>query len=251
MRIIFRKMQYAMAVLALAALVQAVLPKMLVAQDLTSATITGQVVDASGASVPNATVSVSSPALQVPVVQAATDADGNFRIVNLPAPGVYRVTFEAQGFGRLVRPGVQLTVGFTAKLDTALTVGAVSDTVEVNSAGPVIDVVSTVGSSTINQQEIQDTPKGLGLQELLPMAAGVSTLGKPDVGDSNLALKQTIQTYGVVLQPTLNVEGINTSTSKVASSSVYLDAMALAEVEFKTSGNNAEVAFPASPWKHS
>jgi hypothetical protein len=182
--------------------------------------------------------------LQVPVVHATTDADGNYTVVNLPAPGVYQVSFAAQGFGKVVRSGVQLTVGFTAKLDTNLPVGAVTDTVEVTAAGPVVDTVSTVGNSILNEQEIQESPKGLGLQELLPLAAGVSTQGKPDVGDSNLALKQTILTYGVVLEPTLNVEGINTTTSKVASTSIYLDSMALSEVEFKTSGNNADVAFP-------
>jgi NADPH:quinone reductase-like Zn-dependent oxidoreductase len=41
-------------------------------------------------------------------------------------------------------------------------------------------------------------------------------------------------TYGVVLQPTL--------PPKDADSSVYLDSLALAEVEFKTSGINARLA---------
>lgn len=243
MQIILNKMHNTLAV-AIVASIMTMAPTVLGAQDITSATITGKVVDSSGANISNAMISASSPALQVPMVKATTDANGNYTLLNLPAPGVYQVTFEAQGFGRVVHPGVQLTVGFTAKLDTTLNVGAVTDTVEVHSAGPVIDVVSTVGSSTLDLQEIQETPKGLGLQELLPLAAGVSMQGKPDVGDSNLALKQPIITYGVVLEPTLDVEEINTTTAKVSTTSVYLDSLALSEVEFKTSGNNAEVAFP-------
>ena len=214
------------------------------AQTQTAATITGRVTDVSGAAIPKATILVSSPALQVPVVKGTTDADGNFNIINLPAPGVYRVEVQAPGFGKLVRTGLQLTAGFTAKLDTRLTVGSVTEAVEVNSAGPVIDTVSTVSNSILNKEEIQDSPKGLGLQELLPLTPGVSLQGKPDVGDSNLALKEPIMTYGVVLEPTLDVEGINTTTAKVASTAVYLDSMAFSEVEFKTSGNNADVAFP-------
>jgi len=68
--------------------------------------------------------------------------------------------------------------------------------------------------------------------------------GKPDVGDSNLAARSAVITYGVVLQPTLEVEGINTSTDKAADTAVYLDSFEMSEVEFKTTGNNADVAFP-------
>jgi hypothetical protein len=76
------------------------------------------------------------------------------------------------------------------------------------------------------------------------MAAGASYQGKPDVGDSNLATTATTVTYGAVLNPTLEVEGVNLDTGKSADSHVYLDSMALAEVEFKTAGNNAEIGNP-------
>jgi hypothetical protein len=67
---------------------------------------------------------------------------------------------------------------------------------------------------------------------------------KPDVGDSNLAARSAIITYGVVLQPTLDVEGINTTTDHAADTAVYLNTFSLEEVQFKTSGNNADIAFP-------
>ena len=79
-------------------------------------------------------------------------------------------------------------------------------------------------------------------QEMLPLAAGVSMQSKPDVGDSNLAARSAIITYGVVLQPTLDVEGINTTTDHAADTAVYLNTFSLEEVQFKTSGNNADIA---------
>src|SRR5262249_49825838 len=44
--------------------------------------------------------------------QAITNSDGLFRVQSLQ-PGPYRVTFEAAGFKRLVREGIDLRVGDT------------------------------------------------------------------------------------------------------------------------------------------
>ncbi|HEY4051660.1 MAG TPA: carboxypeptidase-like regulatory domain-containing protein [Acidobacteriaceae bacterium] len=220
------------------------IPAAALGQAITSASITGKVTDPSGGVVPEAKVTVISPALQVPEVSTATDANGEYKFLDLPAPGVYRITITREGFETYVQEGVNLGVGFTAKIDASLKVGSVSQSVEVTGQNPVVDTVSTAGTATLQEQEIHDSPKGVGLQELLPMSPGVSLQGKPDVGDSNLAARSAIITYGVVLEPTLDVEGINTTTAKDADSAVYLDTFALAEVEFKTSGNNADVAFP-------
>ena len=206
--------------------------------------IIGVVTDTSGSVISGATIKITSPSLQVTELTTRSDAQGSYKFVELPAPGIYKVTFEAKGFSSEVRPEINLGVGFTAKIDAALNVGSVTQVVEVQASGPVVDTVSTASSATLQLEEIQDTPKGLGMQELLPMAAGVSLQGAPDVGDSNLANRQPVVTYGVVLTPYLLLEGINSSTAKDSDSSVYLDSLAMAEVEFKTSGNNADVPFP-------
>jgi Carboxypeptidase regulatory-like domain len=209
-----------------------------------NASIVGVLTDSAGSVIPNATVTVASPALQVPRLTTTTDSQGGYKFVDLPAPGVYRITFEANNFRSSITDGVNLGVGFTAKIDGTLIIGSVTDKVEVTTAGPVVDTVSTASSATLQRQEIQDAPKGLGLTELLPMAAGVSYQGKPDVGDSNLATTTTAVTFGAVLQPSLQVEGINLLTGKSSDSHIYLQSTALAEVEFKTSGNNADVGLP-------
>jgi hypothetical protein len=239
----FSRAIYAFAIAFGLVAISSSLEEAAVAQNQTAG-IVGVVTDSAGGLIPNATITVSSPALQVPQLKTISDAGGNYKLVDLPAPGVYRVTFAANGFRTEIKSGITLSVGFTAKIDSQMTVGQVSQVVEVTSSGPVVDTVSTAGTATLQQQEIQEAPKGLGLQELLPMAAGVSLQGKPDVGDSNLANRQPVVTYGVVLTPTLQVENVNTSTAKDSDSSVYLDSLALAEVEFKTSGNNAEVGLP-------
>jgi hypothetical protein len=219
-------------------------PSSLLAQAAASASITGRVTDDTGAAMPNVTVTVTSPALQVPQVAATTDAEGNYRVLDLPAPGVYKATFTQEGFQTFVRDDLNLRIGFVARVDAVMKVGQVSQTVEVTGSSPVVDAVNTAGGTTLQQVEIDVIPKGVGIQELLPMASGVSLQGKPDVGDSNLANRSGIITYGVLLEPTLEIEGINVTTSHDYDTAVYFDSYSLAEAEFKTVGNNADVAFP-------
>ena len=219
-------------------------PVGVLAQNAASAGMTGDVTDQSGGALPNVKVTLTSPQLQVPQLTTVTDAAGVYKFLDLPAPGVYSISFASPGFQTQAHEGVNLGVGFTAKIDAKMQVGAVSQTVKVSGASPVIDTVAASTSSTLQRSEIIDTPKGVGLQELLPMSTGVTLQGKPDVGDSNLAARSAVVTYGVPLVPTLDVEGINTQTDKASDTAVYLDSFAIAEAEFKTIGNNADVAFP-------
>src|SRR5262245_59465726 len=213
------------------------------AQAGTVGNIIGKAADESGAVLPGVLVTVTSPALQVPSATAVTDAEGNYRLRDLPAPGMYRVAFELTGFQTIAFDGVSLTAGFTAKIDAAMKVSTISETVEVSGQSPVVDTVSVAGVSSIQSQRLEMTPLGLGIQNLLPLAAGVSLQGSPDVGDSQLANRQRIVTYGVALTPTLEFEGINSTTARQGNTALYLDFYQVEEASFKTSGNNADVAF--------
>ena len=228
---------------AVSILLIAVAPANLWSQAQSSASITGRVVDDSGGPMAGVTVTVTSPALQVPSVTTNTDTQGNYRVIDLPAPGVYRAAFSREGFQTFARDGLNLSVGFDARVDVTMKLGQTTQTVEVTGSTPVVDTVNTSGGSTLQLMEIAETPKGIGLQELLPMAAGVSLQGKPDVGDSNLANRSSIITYGVLLQPHLLIEGIDVGTAHDLDTAVYLDTYALAEAEFTTVGNNADVPF--------
>src|ERR1700674_900181 len=81
----------------------------------------GPVTDESGAVLPGVTVTVTSPALQVPSVAGVTDPRGEYRITPLPI-GTYTVEFTLQGFQTVRREDIRLTVGFTAKIDIGLKV---------------------------------------------------------------------------------------------------------------------------------
>ena len=87
-----------------------------------TATFSGSVSDSSGARVPNANVTVSSP--EKGVTRAfKTDAEGNFSFALLPAAS-YTLTVEAPGFETFKQQGITLEVGQSATQNVALTIGA-------------------------------------------------------------------------------------------------------------------------------
>jgi hypothetical protein len=96
------------------------------AQSATTGAIAGTVRDASGAVLPGVTVEASSPALIEKVRTATTDAQGNYKIVDL-RPGAYSVTFTLTGFVTVKRDGIELTAGFTATANADLKVGGVEE----------------------------------------------------------------------------------------------------------------------------
>ena len=68
--------------------------------------IYGQVTDASGAAVPNATITVTDVSKGTSV-QATTNESGEYTVQNL-IPDVYNVKASATGFGTVEQPGIQV-----------------------------------------------------------------------------------------------------------------------------------------------
>src|SRR5215467_12067377 len=72
-------------------------------------TITGTATDPSGAAVPNVRVTVVQTDTNFES-RAVTNSEGLYRVQSLQ-PGSYRVTFEGEGFKRVVRTGLDLHTG--------------------------------------------------------------------------------------------------------------------------------------------
>ena len=124
--------------------------------------ISGVVTDNTGAILPGVTVTATSPALQVPSVTSVSDERGEYRLSPLPI-GVYTVLFELPGFQNVRREGVRLTVGFTARVDAEMNVGAVSETITVSGASPLVDTTSTATSTELTREQLEcSRPPAMG-----------------------------------------------------------------------------------------
>jgi carboxypeptidase family protein len=211
-------------------------------QSVASGTIHGTVRDQSGGVLPGVTATLTSPALQVGSLVQVTDAEGEYRFVDLPA-GTYSLKFELPGFGTLVRQDLRLTVGFTARVDETLKVGAMEESVTVSGQSPVVDVTSTSASVAFTKEVLESVPRGRDLQNVLAMAPGV-TQETMDVGGSTLAQRQDTASYGVEAQPKLQYEGMNIAMGADQNTPIYFIDNSLEEVQVRTSGNDAEVSTP-------
>ena len=158
--------------------------------------------------------------------------------------GTYRLAFELAGFASSIREDLRLTVGFNARVDAALKVGAVTESITVTGQSPVIDVTSTTTSVTLTAEELNEIPRGRDLAMIYSTAPGITLAGTPDVGGSNMANRQNISDGGVALQPKLQLEGMNIVLSDDQNSGVYMNNDTIEEIQLKTSGNDAEVMVP-------
>lgn len=214
------------------------------AQSTISSTIHGTVTDESGAALPGVTVTLTSPAIQVPQMVETTGMDGTYRFVELPA-GVYRISYEMQDFATVIREDLRLTVGFVARFDVPMKLGALTETVTVAGGSPVVDLTRTTTAVNLTKEALEAIPRGRGLWETVAMAPGVSTSrDAPDVGDSNLAGRSPIVNYGSTQTGKIEIEGVNVTTGTESNAGVYLHSFLFDEVKISGSGNDAEVSVP-------
>jgi hypothetical protein len=112
-----------------------------------SSTIVGRVTDASGAVVPGVAVSVVKTDQNF-TYNATSNADGLFRVQSLQ-PGPYRLTFEANGFKRTIREGIDLRASETRPVDVSLEVGAVAESIEVKATNQLLETETTSSGALI------------------------------------------------------------------------------------------------------
>jgi len=141
--------------------------------------LVGTVTDASGAAVPNTTVTALNTATGVKYT-ATTNSAGEYRLNNLPI-GKYDVSGAAKGFAAAKTTGVALDLNHTATVNLTLPVGELSQTVEVTAAAALIDTSSAQLSTTYTTNIAEDmgiaaTSKvvnGSGIWNLSLLGAGV------------------------------------------------------------------------------
>jgi Carboxypeptidase regulatory-like domain/TonB-dependent Receptor Plug Domain/TonB dependent receptor len=142
-----------------------------------TASITGRVVDPADAVVPNATVTVTNLATSVSR-DAVTNAEGLYTVPAL-TPGNYGVKVQIQGFDTAQRNNVVLETGATLSVDFKMQVGTVQQTVEVGATAALVETTQSIGTSTIQQAEVDELPmvnRSLSsLMTLMPGAREVAT----------------------------------------------------------------------------
>lgn len=140
------------------------------------ASITGVVSDASGAAVAGATVTVSRVDRNAPI-ETKTNEGGNYTTPPLD-PGVYRLTVQFPGFRQYVRENIVLETQDRARIDVALAIGEVTDTVTVSDSVSLLQTETATRSQVIANKLIEEVPtQGRNPFQLAWSAAGVIKSG--------------------------------------------------------------------------
>jgi hypothetical protein len=180
-----RKIQFAVIALLVA------MPLVAVAQ-VTTATIVGTVSDPSNASVAGAQVTARN--VDTGLTRTVTSGeDGTYRIEFLPV-GNYVLEVTSSGFKKSFLNGITLQVNDTVRVDVALTVGLVDETVTISETAPSEVNTSTAEiGRTIQSAEITNLPLvERNVYTLLDLTPGVQSnnngVAAASTGTSSLIL---------------------------------------------------------------
>jgi len=141
-----------------------------------SAQIQGKLVDEQGAVVPGVQVSALDEEKGVVARQVTSDAAGFFNLVAL-LRGRYTVRAEISGFKTLERRGLVLDPGQVLDLgEVKLSVGALTETVDVRAETPVVEIGTSQKSYTISDTQVRELSlNGRDFTSLLKTLPGVAT----------------------------------------------------------------------------
>jgi hypothetical protein len=138
--------------------------------------VSGTVGDASGAAIADAQVTLTNVGTGEKRVTTA-GPDGLYSFVNL-TPGEYRLEAEKTGFKRTSRPSVIVEVGQSARIDFALQVGDVTQTVEVTSELPLLQAETSSLGQVVEERKANELPlNGRNVFNLVALAPAVIAQG--------------------------------------------------------------------------
>ncbi len=118
--------------------------------------VTGRVLDATGAVVPNATLTARNTGTGL-ARTATSNEEGEYTITQLP-PGNYEITVEAKGFSKVLLKDVQVNVGTKQTLNVDLKAGGVAETIEITAEGALIETTKSDISGVVTPTEVQNLP---------------------------------------------------------------------------------------------
>ena len=123
---------------------------------LPTGTILGSVKDSSGASVPNATVTIQNTDTGL-TRTVTTGPDGAFNVPEL-ATGHYQVQASHEGFKTSTHTGITLEVTQQAVINFNLELGTTQQQVVVTGEAPIVNTQNATLGGLVNEQRIEDLP---------------------------------------------------------------------------------------------
>jgi hypothetical protein len=136
-----------------------------------SASVLGYAKDASGAAIPNSTVTLTNTATGI-AKTATTDKDGKYEFDSVQI-GTYTVKGEAPSFETTLTQPFLLQTDARQRVDLAMKAGSVSDVVTVTSAASQLETETSSQGQVIGTREVENLPlNGRSYADLVLLVPG-------------------------------------------------------------------------------
>lgn len=211
----------------------------------TSGSIEGSVKDATGAVVPNITLTISTAAATASGTTTTgigagfkrtvtSNAEGFFRVLQVP-PGTYDVvTAASSGFGEARYENVTVALGQTTQLALTVSPGATAVTVDVaTSDAPPVDTTNNAIQTSVTAQKIELLPKGVDFTSILKAVPGT----RPESRSGGYSVDGASAAENVFVIDGQEVTNFRTGT---LNGNNNIPTQLIQEVQVKSSGFGAE-----------
>jgi Carboxypeptidase regulatory-like domain/TonB dependent receptor/TonB-dependent Receptor Plug Domain len=209
------------------------------------AEVLGTVRDASGALVAGADVTLTNQGTGSEA-KSATDENGSYDFLSVKV-GTYQVAVEHAGFSKFTTE-VRVEVGARQRVDVAMQLGAISETIVVSEVAAPIETDSSEFGQVINQAAVAELPlNGRNYADLAllstnaiksPIAVSFSPSGTPREGAFNVNGMRS--TYNSFLLDGLDNNAYSTSNQGFSAQVVQPSPDAIAEFKVITGNYSAE-----------
>jgi outer membrane receptor protein involved in Fe transport len=204
--------------------------------------IRGFVTDASGAAVPNTTVTAKNIATNAEF-KITTSGEGLYAISRI-LPGAYNLSFEASGFRKTEINAVDVSIGKDTVIDAKLEPGTISDVVTVTAGGieALVEKDSVQISTSFQEKKIQELPIAVpgtagGLDRLALTAPGV-TVGFGNVNGNGVTLSAN---GNRARSNNFTIDGVDNNDLSIGGPSFFIrNPELISELQVVTSNFSAE-----------
>jgi hypothetical protein len=204
----------------------------------TTGNVRGVVKDDTGALVANANVTIVDKKTNNPVTTQSSSS-GDFEFKNLPV-GDYQITVSAQGFKTLTLNDVVVQLNQTTDVTAVLTVGQLTETVNVSAGGSeLVDTTTTNLAKGFEARQVVDlaqSASGAGIYNLALIAPNITSSGGVGVGTGGSVGGQRARNNNFVL------DGVDNNDKGVTGPQVYVSPEAVAEFSLLSNQYQAEFA---------
>jgi len=207
------------------------------AQSRAAGEIRGTVLDATGAAVPGVIIHITNQQTGV-ATNLTSDNTGVYDAASVD-PGTYTVTFEKEGFKKVIKPDIVLNVE-AITVNATLEVGAVTQEVEVKGGAPLVQTETSDREAALTSFEVSELPSvnryWMDYTYLLPGSNGQMTSNSFNNNNNGLSVGYN----GQGAYQMLGLQDGGSATFLPAQNYVVVPIQAISEIQMSTSNFSAE-----------